>query len=349
MTLPLKIPASGDQFPTRWAFDALRPCLVSVDDIAALREYQAQLDAVKAYQEAHRVVSIEAAKAIALVDLRVGELLGDPEAGGRGKRSSAPEGFDKDERHELRLLVDHGEHVLAAIEAAETDGAVSRRALLRIARQHRREDTPAEPSIVSGEGWELRAGDFVDVLADLPDASVDLVLTDPPYPAEDLPLWSDLAKLAARVLGPRGLLVAYAGQIFLPEVLERLGEHLTYGWMYCLDLRAGARSRIMGRHVIQTWKPVVAFSTGTWPSGAWHDDLVISPARDKFEYSWQQHAAPAQRLIERLSPRNGLVVDPFAGTGTFGLAARAAGRRFIGAESDRRRMALCSRRLRGEP
>lgn len=35
---------------------------------------------------------------------------------------------------------------------------------------------------------------------DLEPESVDLILTDPPYPREFLPLWSDLGDLAERVL-----------------------------------------------------------------------------------------------------------------------------------------------------
>ena len=57
----------------------------------------------------------------------------------------------------------------------------------------------------TGANVKILLGDFRDRLNALSDGSVDLILTDPPYPKDDLPLYSDLAKHAARLLGPRGL------------------------------------------------------------------------------------------------------------------------------------------------
>jgi hypothetical protein len=216
-----------------------------------------------------------------------------------------------------------------------------------------REDTPAAPDATlpdyEGEdGLALLHGDFRDRLRELGNGTVDLIITDPPYPADALSLWSDLAKEAARLLGPRGLLFAWAGQIFLPEVLARLGEHLTYGWTFAFVMNPGG-SRIFGRHVVQVWKPVVAFSTGTWPSGEWSSDVLYSPEPEKDEYAWQQTVVPARYVIEHFAPGNGLVVDPFLGAGTFGVAARNAGRRFVGVELDAARFALAERRIRSSP
>jgi len=51
---------------------------------------------------------------------------------------------------------------------------------------------------------DLRHGDFKEVLADIPDGSVDCIITDPPYPYEFIECWSDLAVFAKRVLKPNG-------------------------------------------------------------------------------------------------------------------------------------------------
>ncbi len=83
---------------------------------------------------------------------------------------------------------------------------------------------PEEPQRQLTEALDLRPGDFRDVLASIPDASVDLIFTDPPYPAEYLPLWSDLALFAARVLKPGRLMVAYSGQYHLLAVLKALTD-----------------------------------------------------------------------------------------------------------------------------
>lgn len=55
-----------------------------------------------------------------------------------------------------------------------------------------------------------------------------LIFTDPLYHREHLGLYSDLGEWAARVLQPGGLLVTYLGTSFLPDVIARLGQHLTY-------------------------------------------------------------------------------------------------------------------------
>lgn len=215
-------------------------------------------------------------------------------------------------------------------------------ALVTQARHNKRESQVANsgavievtPQDVKTDFGSLLFGDFRERLDDLPDGSVDLIVTDPPYPHEDIMLWTDLAKVAARLLGPRGILFAYSGQIFLPEVMERLESHLTYGWTFNLSMLKGKTSRIMGRHLIQTWKPVLAYTKGTWPSGRWVTDTIKAPKQEKDLYEWQQPVAPAQQIIEDFSAPGALIVDPFLGVGSFGVAAQQAGRRFVGVEID---------------
>lgn len=196
-----------------------------------------------------------------------------------------------------------------------------------------------------GDRWRLLLGDFRERLGELGDGTVDLIITDPPYPEEFMHLWSDLSKHAARVLKPQGLLVALTGQIYLPDVMRRLGEHLSYGWCYCQPL-PGQNSRIMGRHIAQTWKPWLAYSNGKWPSGLidWHEDTT-DPSKASKTYRWEQGAEPADYIIANLSPPGAVVVDPFTGTGTYGVAALRQGRTFVGCEADGERFEKAAGRL----
>lgn len=190
-----------------------------------------------------------------------------------------------------------------------------------------------------GDGWKMLHGDFRDRLTELPDGSVDLIVTDPPYPAESLPLWSDLSEVAARILKPSGVLLAMSGKIHLDEVMMRLGEHLAYGWVYMLPLERGL-SRINGRNLMQGWKPWLAYSAGAWPSGSieYADDRIDSGYREKSRYRWEQDPIGALRLLEIFDPQaRGLIVDPFTGTGSFGVAALQHGSRFLGVELDSER------------
>lgn len=191
---------------------------------------------------------------------------------------------------------------------------------------------------------DLRRGDFREVLADLEPGSVDAIITDPPYPDEFLPLWADLAKLAARVLRPGAPLIAWSGQYRLQQVLNHLCGPLTYQWTYCLDL-PGSNARFRGPNVMQTWKPVIIATNGTWGPHDWFKDRVVSPKKDQDVYEWQQNPDPAGELINRYVPADGLVLDPMMGVGSFGLAALQAGRKFIGVELDEERFNQANVRL----
>ena len=199
-----------------------------------------------------------------------------------------------------------------------------------------------------GDGWKMLHGDFRDRLTELPDGSVDLIVTDPPYPAEFLPLWSDLSEVAARILKPSGVLLAMSGKIHLDQVMQALGKHLQYGWVYAQPL-PGSHTRILARRVLQAWKPWLAYSNGPWPSGQleWNIDLLDGSSRHKARYRWEQDPDGCRLLIESLTQPGGVVVDPFTGTGAFGVAACAVDRTFIGVEMDGDRYQSIVERLGG--
>lgn len=71
---------------------------------------------------------------------------------------------------------------------------------------------------------------------------------------------------------------------------------------------------------------------GKNPTDVWDIPNVKSCHVEKTDHPCQFPVALAKRLVDALSPANGLVFDPFAGSGTTGVAAIIAGRRFVGAE-----------------
>lgn len=197
---------------------------------------------------------------------------------------------------------------------------------------------------IAGDLWEMRHGDFREALADIEPGTVDAIITDPPYPDEFLPLWADLANIAMKLLRPGAPLIAWSGQYRLQQVLGHLCGPLTYQWTLCLDL-PGSNARFRHTNMIQTWKPIIVATAGTWGPHDWYRDRVTSPAKDQALYEWQQNPDPAAELIERYVPEGGLIVDPFTGVGSFGVAAVRSGRRFIGTELDAGRYAESRQRL----
>jgi site-specific DNA-methyltransferase (adenine-specific) len=200
---------------------------------------------------------------------------------------------------------------------------------------HSRDDDKARKTAhLKSSKFDVRRGDFRQVLADV--ESVSLVLTDPPYPKEFLPLWEDLGKWAQSALADDGLLVAYSGQMFLPQVLELLGKHLDFWWCGAVIHKGSGNLTPLGhpvRKVVNKWKPLVMFmKRGGVGFQRDFSDLLDGAGKQKTEHNWQQHEAEAAALVRAFTKEGELVVDPFAGSGGFCRAAHDLGRIAIGAE-----------------
>lgn len=176
--------------------------------------------------------------------------------------------------------------------------------------------------------------------------SVDLILTDPPYAEEFLPLWSILAEKAAAVLRPGGFLIAYTGQIHFPDLLSRLVEHLDYVWTFAL-IHTGSRASIHARNIFNAWKPIAVFAKPPFEV-PWQDDIIQGSGREKDDHEWQQSVGEFQELIERFTVEGQLVVDPFLGSGTTLLAAKKTGRQYFGMDVDEIAVSTAVRRLSDE-
>jgi len=200
---------------------------------------------------------------------------------------------------------------------------------------HSRDDDKARKTAhLKKSLFDVRKGDFRKVLSDV--SEVSLVLTDPPYPKEFLPLWDDLGKWAAKALADDGILVAYSGQMFLPDVLSLLGKHLDYWWCGAVVHKGSGNLTPLGspvRKVINQWKPLVMFTKkGGCGFIRTFRDVVDGAGAEKNDHNWQQPIAEAAEIVKAFSKEGELVVDPFAGSGGFCKAASDLGRIAIGAE-----------------
>ena len=214
-----------------------------------------------------------------------------------------------------------------------------------LARAQRRAELQASADLLDTTAIQVWHGDFRVRSSDIPTGSVDLVLTDPPYPQEFLPLWADLARVAARVLKPGGFLVTYTGQFYLPQVMHMLAEHLSFYWLAGLAHRGPQRQHFK-YHVQNAMKPILIYAKPPIQvQPEWFVDLVESPHADKEFHAWGQSLAPVAYLLQRFSEPGALVLDPFAGGGTTPVACQKYRRRCIAIEQDEGQYQLIRGRL----
>lgn len=181
--------------------------------------------------------------------------------------------------------------------------------------------------------YTLLEGDAVDLLATVDDGSVDLILTDPPYLAEHIPLYEDLAREASRVLKDRAFLLCYVGQYHLMQVMDLMSPYLEYFWLIS-QLNAGQKTLVMSRRQICGYKPILVWRKGkALPRSPVFDVLNVG-RRSKRYHPWEQSVAEARHLTYYYSAPGDRVLDPFMGSGTTGVAALQAGREFLGIEID---------------
>ncbi len=210
--------------------------------------------------------------------------------------------------------------------------------------------------------WQVIQGDCLDVLRGMPDASVDAVVTDPPYGVR---LKGKRTKRAASLsnTGYANLedapdIVATVAVPCVTECIAKFGRVIVMPGvrgMYqypspkdvgCVFNPSGAGMSSWGFvcfHPILYYgkDPFLAKGMGSRPNGI--RDIA---AGEKIE----GHPCPKplrwmRWLIERCTMPGETVLDPFCGSGTTGVACVQTGRRFIGIEIDPGYCELARRRI----
>jgi site-specific DNA-methyltransferase (adenine-specific) len=230
-----------------------------------------------------------------------------------------------------------------------------------------------------GADWELRTGrndDPVSGLASMPDRSVDVVCCDPPYEAEahtdqrrqKVSRGGVLAVVDAPLKFPpiteaeREEVSRQMARVVLHRVLVFCQVEAVHLWRGSLE-RAGLRYK----RTIPWVKPDAMPSLhGRWPGQSFESIvLAVQPRSDRcpiggksvyYEFPRAQNKVhdtakplPLMRaLVTDFSAPGDLVMDPYAGSGTTGVACRMLGRRFLGWEQDPAMAEIARRRIAGD-
>lgn len=211
--------------------------------------------------------------------------------------------------------------------------------MLKVAKEFEKEETIKENQKkgstinISNDLIDYRLGDFVEQFKDIPDGSIDCIITDPPYPLEYIECWTNLAKEAKRLLKPNGFCIAYSGQQNLIEVYNRMNEYLDYYWTFSLN-HSGNTQLVMNKNILCGWKPLLVFQNGFKKLDIVSKDVITGSKMEKEYHEWQQSEKELIYIIEKFTKIGDTILEPFAGSGTTIVASAKLKRKVIACEID---------------
>jgi len=226
-------------------------------------------------------------------------------------------------------------------------------------------------------------GNSLKVMKYIPDGSVDLILTDPPYnvskknaniqrkrgkfgDAKDIALdfgdwdygkvkWEDFIDDFVRILKPCGVLVLFYDRLELGCIGKYLVEKYNFKVRHvgcAIKKNPAPQARKVNWQVGSE-----LFLVATKNQGAGHHfnyklgqspDYYMFPVNYKHYHSTQKHLGLIEWIVSYWSFENDLVVDPFLGSGTTAVACRRLKRNFIGIEINSEYCKIAKERLLNE-
>lgn len=216
---------------------------------------------------------------------------------------------------------------------------------------------------IIGNGSVIKQDTF-EFLNSFENESVDLLLTDPPYITEFeseekfeefVKNWVPLALSKIKDSGRAYIFTgAYPKEIYiyLSVLIEEKRFTLAEKLIWFYRNRVGAQSKMKYKSTYQN----IFHLYGEYAKALnlpleWsleHIDVQDINAPDaRHEVYYHAHQKPdeiARRFIEHSTKRGDLVIDPFAGTGTFILVALSLGRDALGSEIDDKMLKICKKR-----
>jgi 23S rRNA G2069 N7-methylase RlmK/C1962 C5-methylase RlmI len=197
---------------------------------------------------------------------------------------------------------------------------------------------------------KLIVGNCLEVMEEIPDSSIDLVFTDPPYPKEYFHCYQYLVDECPRIMKSGASLVTIVPHYSLDDVVDYFNGKLKYRWILCMNQFIGTHPRMaMGIEVM--WKPMLWYVKGSYPSGRGflRDGIEITGkgGQHKKLHKWEQDISWCKYYIEKLTKEGDLVLDPFIGSGTTALACKELNRNYIGIDISEEYIRIAEERLNG--
>lgn len=193
----------------------------------------------------------------------------------------------------------------------------------------------------------LIQGDCLEILKQLPDKSIDLILTDPPYGINI----ANKGKVGGSLIGkPKNTIFEIKewdsktpSKEYFDEMIRVSKNQIIFGGNYFTDKIPPSSCWIVwdkrGSDKMQNnfADAELAYTSFKEPTRVFRfiHKGMISEAKEKKEHPTQKPFDLAESILKKYSAENDLIMDCFMGGGSFGRAAVKLNRRFIGVEIDK--------------
>lgn len=217
----------------------------------------------------------------------------------------------------------------------------------------------------------------LDTLKNIPNESIDLIVTDPPYPTTSRGNAGNSGGMLQKDINKKGKVFTYNNincKEYAPEfyrllkdgshcyvmtnhinLIDMLNTFTDVGFHFIKSLIWNKGNKIMGQYYMSQYEYILFFRKGKGKkinNCGTSDILSISNKKTKDKDGKNIHDTEKpielmEVLVNNSSQENELVLDPFMGVGSTGIACIKNNRNFIGIEIDENYFTIAKERMGG--
>ena len=221
---------------------------------------------------------------------------------------------------------------------------------------------------------DLRKGDCLELMKNIPDNSIDLIVTDPPYRVTSRGSAGNSGGMLQKKINKQGKVFSFndiSCKQYAPEfyrilkdgthcyvmcnhtnLIEMLNVFTNVGFKFVKCLIWNKGNKIMGQFYMNQFEYIMFFRKGKAKkiNNCGTSDILEVPNKKtkingKNIHDTEKPIDLMKILIENSSKENEIVLDPFMGIGSTGVACVNTNRNFIGIELDEKYFNIAKERI----
>ena len=194
---------------------------------------------------------------------------------------------------------------------------------------------------------DLRLGDCLEIMRDMPAASVDAVITDPPYNVglnySDGDNRLDYREWCAEWFAECMRIAPFV--IFTPGMVNLSMWYSIATPRWVMSWRKSNQCSPSPLGGFNTWEPILLYGKPSRRIGQDSWDMPIGLQQGVGNHPCPKYLPFWTKMLSDVTQEGETVLDPFAGTGTTLLAAHKLGRNAIGIEKAQEYFEIAQRRI----